>query len=243
MSADNTKGPSRPSQLSLGFPAKEPTLDALLVTEANESAMAVLRTPQAWPFPVICLLGPPRSGLSVLAKAWCREFDGSFYAAKEFSRWKTPGLSALATTAAVVDDADLVKKSENLLTLIDSAAAGGGRVLLTSKRHPSQWQTSSADLKSRFMALPVVEIREPDEEMLKARLESTAARFFLKLEPDLIKYVVPRLELSYTAIEIFIEKLSDKVTETGRAPSVPLARDVVEELGWANPDSAAFEDD
>jgi hypothetical protein len=51
------------------------------------------------------------------------------------------------------------------------------------------------------------------------------------------------LELSYTAIEIFIEKLSDKVTETGRAPSVPLARDVVEELGWANPDSAAFEDD
>ena len=93
------------------------------------------------------------------------------------------------------------------------------------------------------MALPVVEIREPDEEMLKARLESTAARFFLKLEPDLIKYVVPRLELSYTAIEIFIEKLSDKVTETGRAPSVPLARDVVEELGWANPDSAAFEDD
>lgn len=69
--------------------------------------------------------------------------------------------------------------------------------------------------------------------------DSTPARNAI----DLIKYVVPRLELSYTAIEIFIEKLSDKVTETGRAPSVPLARDVVEELGWANPDSAAFEDD
>ena len=86
------------------------------------------------------------------------------------------------------------------------------------------------------MSLPVVEIHEPDEEMLKARLEAAAARHFLKLEPEVIKYVLPRLELSYAAIEIFIEKLSDKVTEAGRAPSVPLARDVVEELGWANPD-------
>lgn len=238
MSADQQKGPGKPSQLSLGFPATEPKLTALLVTEANESAVAVLRAPQAWPFHTICLLGPPRSGLSALARAWGREFDGQYYAARDFSRLKTPGLSALAEGYSIVDDADQVKKSENLLTLIDSAAAGGGRVLLTSKRHPSQWPTGSADLKSRLMALPVVEIHEPDEDMLKARLEAAAARYFLKLEPEVIKYMVPRLELSYEAIETFVEKLSDKVTEAGRPPSVPMAREVVENLGWAGPDPA-----
>ncbi|WP_290954855.1 DnaA/Hda family protein [Hyphomonas sp.] len=232
--------PYKPSQLSLGFPAKEPTLDALLVTEANESALAVLGAPQSWPFPVICLLGPPRCGLSVLARAWCQEFEGSYHVAKEFSRLKSRGLAALASGFVAVDDADRVKKSENLLTLINTATAEGGHVLLTSKHHPSQWQTQSADLKSRLMALPVIEIGEPDEKMLKARLESAAERYFLKLEPEVIKYLVPRLELSYEAIEIFIEKLNDKVTEAGRAPSVPLAREVVEELGWADPDQRSM---
>ena len=73
-----------------------------------------------------------------------------------------------------------------------------------------------------------------------ARLESAAERYFLKLDPEVIKYLVPRLELSYEAIEIFIEKLNDKVTEAGRAPSVPLAREVVEELGWADPDQRSM---
>ena len=68
MSADQQKGPGKPSQLSLGFPATEPKLTALLVTEANESAVAVLQAPQSWPFHTICLLGPPRSGLSALAR-------------------------------------------------------------------------------------------------------------------------------------------------------------------------------
>ena len=172
MNPANPNRPYKPSQLSLGFPAKEPTLDALLVTEANESALAVLGAPQSWPFPVICLLGPPRCGLSVLARAWCQEFEGSYHVAKEFSRLKSRGLAALASGFVAVDDADRVKKSENLLTLINSATAEGGHVLLTSKHHPSQWQTQSADLKSRLMALPVIEIGEPDEKMLKARLES-----------------------------------------------------------------------
>ncbi len=240
VSTANKHRSQKPSQLSLGFPAKEPTLDALLVTEANESALAVLGAPQTWPFPVICLSGPPRCGLSVLARAWCQEFDGSYHAARDFSRLKSRGLAGLASGFVAVDDADQVKKAENLLTLINSATAEGGHVLLTSQRHPSQWVTQSADLKSRLMALPVVEIGDPDEKMLVARLESAAERHFLKLDREVVKYLVPRLELSYEAIETFVEKLDDKVTETGRAPSVPLAREVVEELGWADPDQRSL---
>ena len=55
-------------------------------------------------------------------------------------------------------------------------------------------------------------------------------RHFLKLEPDVLKYLVPRLDLTYEAIEQFAERLSDDVTDLGRAPSVPLVKEVLDAL-------------
>ena len=167
----------------------------------------------------------------MMARAWCREFDGKYFTAKAFSRLRQKELSALADAFVAVNDADEVRKTDSLLTLINTVAAGSGRALLMSRRSPGQWHTRSADLRSRLNSLPVVEIGEPDEPMLKARLEAAAMRHFLKLDADVVKYLVPRLDLSYEAIETFAEKLSERVTLTGRAPSVPLAREVLEDMG------------
>lgn len=239
MSATGKTDRIKPDQLSLGFPEKELALESLIVSDANETAVSVLSGPQNWPFPVVCLRGAPRSGLTVLARAWSREFDGSFYTARDFSRLKPKALSDLSASYVAIDDADRIKASENLLSLINSAAVAGGRVLLAAKTHPSQWDTTSADLKSRLMALPVIEIAEPDERMLEARLEVAAAKHFLKLDPEIVKYLVPRLELSYEAVETFVESLNDTVTMTGRAPSVPLAREVLEAYRQRNPEQDA----
>ncbi|KCZ51648.1 hypothetical protein HY2_01460 [Hyphomonas pacifica] len=208
----------------------------MLVTAANETAVSILRGPESWPFPVVCVTAPARAGLTALGRAWCQKFEGRFYSAQEFSRMREKELSTLAGTYVVIDDADQVKKMDRLLTLINMISANAGRVLLTSRRSPGQWQTSSADLKSRLNALPVIEIDDPDEPMLKVRLEMAARKHFLKLDPEVVKYLVPRLDLSYEAIETFAEKLSERITLTGRAPSVPLAREVLEELGWSDPD-------
>ena len=62
------------------------------------------------------------------------------------------------------------------------------------------------------------------------RLKAAAVRHFLKLEPDVLKYLVPRLDLSYEAIERFAERLSDEVTDLGRAPSVPLVKEVLDAM-------------
>ncbi len=233
-------GGEKPGQLSLAFPEREPAFEDLLVTSVNEGAIGVLRQPDSWPFPVICVVGPRRSGLTALAKAWSREFDGRYVSAKKLSKMKAKKLTALGGGYVAVDDADKVSREETLLTLINAAAAEGGHVLLTSRQGAGVWRVESADLQSRLNALPVLEIDEPDEETFKARLEAAAARYFMKLEADITKYLFPRLELTYEAIEIFVERLSERVTLTGRAPSVPLAREVLEELGWADPDQKSL---
>tara|TARA_R110000796_G_scaffold86372_4_gene186945 strand:- start:243 stop:512 length:270 start_codon:yes stop_codon:yes gene_type:complete len=78
--------------------------------------------------------------------------------------------------------------------------------------------------------MPVAEIYAPDEAMMLGRLKAAAVRHFLKLEPDVLKYLVPRLDLSYEAVETFAERLSDGVTDMGRAPSVPLVKEVLDAM-------------
>ena len=122
---------------------------------------------------------------------------------------------------------------------VRDGCAGGGRLLLTAHRAPSQWRTASPDLKSRLNALPVGEIGPPDDTVVRARLAIAAERRFLRLSPETLNYLVPRLELAYDAVENFMDRLSDAVSDHDRAPSLPLARRVLEQMSEAAGDDVA----
>ena len=222
--------------MSFAFPAGLLRFEDMVVTPANRTAISIVRQPGKWPTPVFCITGPYRCGLTTILNAWCAEQNGRYFAAAQFSRLKQAELDALAGSLVAVDDADRVAANEKLLSLMNRTGEEGGRLLLASASSPSQWPVISADLKSRLNSMPVAEIHPPDEAMLIGRLEAAAARHFLKLEPEIVAYLSPRLDLTYEAIEAFAEKLSHGVTTTGRAPSVPLAKEVLEAMGLAAPD-------
>lgn len=226
----------QPDQLSFAFPAGPLRFGQLVVTPSNQAAVSVIRQPAKWPTAVFCVTGPFRSGLTTLLRAWCDETGGTYFTASDFSRLKSAQLDALAGQFVAIDDTDRVAANEKLLTFINQTAKEGGRLLLASSNSPSQWPVTSADLKSRLNSMPIAEVLPPDEPMLIGRLQAAAARHFLKLEPEVIAYLSPRLDLTYEAIEAFAEKLSHGVTTTGRAPSVPLAKEVLEAMGLAEPD-------
>lgn len=236
MSKRPTVPTGQPDQLSFAFPAGPLGFEQIVITPANQAAVTIIRQPSKWPTAVFCVTGPRRSGLTTLLKAWCAETGGTYFTAGDFARQKPAQLEKLAGLFTAVDDADKVSANEKLLTLINQVSKEGGRLLLASASSPSQWPVISADLKSRLNSMPVVEVLPPDEGMLTGRLQAAAARHYLKLEPEILAYLSPRLDLTYEAIEAFAEKLSHGVTTTGRAPSVPLAKEVLEAMGLAAPD-------
>ena len=226
----------QPDQMTFAFPAGALRFDELVITPSNQTAIGIVRQPGKWPMPVLCLTGPSRCGLTTILRAWCEETGGTFLTAAEGSKLRPADIDALAGGMVAVDDADTVKTNEKLLSLINRTGEEGGRLLLASTRSPSQWGVTSADLRSRLNSMPVAEILAPDEAMLTGRLRAAAARHFLKLEPEVMTYLSPRLDLTYEAIEAFAEKLSHGVTTTGRAPSVPLAKEVLEAMGLVAPE-------
>jgi len=74
---------------------------------------------------------------------------------------------------------------------------------------------------------------------LRERLVLGAERRYLRLSPETLNYLVPRLELAYEATENFMDRLSNAVSQHDRAPSLPLARQVLNEMTGSDEDDAA----
>ena len=238
MSPSESDQEPQPTQPMFGFPAPAGRWKELLEGPFNAAALRLVRQPQDWATPVLCLTGPAKCGLTFLAEAWASHFDGAFLSPAQLAKAARRDLDELGGAHVAVDDAEqaAAKHEEALLSLITIVSAGGGRLLLTSHRSPSKWRTGSPDLRSRLNALPLGEIGMPDEEGLRARLIVAAERRFLRLSPETLSYLVPRLELAYEAVEDFMDRLSASVSDVDRAPSVPLARNVLGRMQGADED-------
>lgn len=227
---------SKTKQLKLGFPENRLDFSQICVSDANHSALRIVQNPENWPSPVVCLIGPPRCGLTTIVAAWAHAFNADAFTADGFQALKAKEANQLGEGYVAIDDAEQVKNTDRLLSLINMTTSQNGRLLLAAHSPPSQWEISSPDLKSRLNAMTLAEIDAPDEALLQDRLKAAARREYLKLDDDTLKYLVRRLDLSYVAIEVFLERLNEAVVELGRAPSVPLAREVLQKMGLDSPD-------
>lgn len=213
------------------FPQEALSFAELRITAPNRDAYTQIRRTAEWPQPVMCLLGPPKCGLTTAGLAWALENDGTMYEAKAISKLSAKQAATLTVDAMVIDAADQARKAEPLITLINRTIAEDGRLLLTANAPPSEWRLNLDDLTSRLKSIPIAEILPPDEDTLMRRLVVSARKYYLDIPPDVLNFLTMRLLLSYEMIEDCLRLLSEKVSENERAPSIPLAREVVIMLG------------
>ncbi|MEM9669311.1 MAG: hypothetical protein AAF950_10340 [Pseudomonadota bacterium] len=218
-----------PTQLRLAFPENKPSREDLIVTASNEAAVTAAMAWQDWPSNLFCVFGPPMCGLGLIAHVWAGEADGRVVDCQEVDAAGAETIGDMATANLVIDLADQVTNEANLLALINLASNHGNRLLMTARAHPANWVSSSPDLSSRLANVTAVEITGPDDEMILLRLEAACRRRFIRLQPKEARYIAIRIHKSYEAIEDYVRRLDEAITVSGRAPSVHLARSVLEE--------------
>lgn len=214
-----------------GFPDRRLAFSELDKTASNTDAFDVLRNSDNWPTRTLCLTGPPKCGLTRAAQAWALEKDGVYFTPKDIDNISIKRLARLGEGMTTIDDAEQVSRQDTLLAIMEQHVSRGGRLLLTAHTPPPRWVTEIEDLKSRLNALPVVEILSPDEDTLRKRLIATARDYFMILPADVVNFLALRLDLSYEAIDACVAKISELVSDVDRAPSIPIAREVVLSLG------------
>lgn len=185
--------------LPLAWPA-DPRDDEFLVSDANARAVHGLEHWGAWPVMTGLLVGPRRSGRSLLARIFAAKSGGT-----------------------VVDNADRIEEAA-LFHAWNRAQEERRPALFVAEAAPPDWTIRLPDLRSRLAASPVFRISPPDEPLMAALFEHGFQRRHLATTPELIRWLVTHSERSYVAIECAIDALESAAIASRRRLSIPLAR-------------------
>lgn len=229
-------------QASFEFSGGPIRFDQLDVSASNAAALDLLKSARDWPFSAICLIGPPRSGLTTISSLWAAHFGADRLVAAELGEMPAETLNMLAAGYLVMDDADRGVEESQLLFLLNQVAEKKGRILLTAHTSPSNWAVKSRDLASRLTAMTLAEIAPMDGDMYRTRLESLLDRYRLKHSEEVAAYTALRLERTYADVEEYVTRLAGR-TGPGQGLTVPLARAVLDEMYGRAGDDEGEDDD
>ena len=135
------------------------------------------------------------------------------------------------TGAVAVDDADTVAPDTTLLHLLNIARDRGLFVLLSSRTPPARWPVRLPDLASRLRSITPVEIRPPDDDLLRALLMRLLADRQLAVPRPVQEWLLLRLPRSPGALREAVARLDQASLASGRAITQPLAAAVLRDRG------------
>jgi chromosomal replication initiation ATPase DnaA len=213
--------------LDLGFRSALGRAD-FLVAACNEAAIAWLDRWPDWPGPAVALYGPASSGKTHLGEVWRARSGAVLIAPLALTSALVPQLLGTAP-AAVIEDANEAEE-EALLHLYNLLAERRGHLLLVAREPPARWGIKLADLRSRLLASPAVELAPPDDALLGAVLVKMFADRQLDVSEEVIAYLLVQLERSFAAAAEAVAALDTESLAEGRAITVPLARLVLTRL-------------
>ncbi len=205
-------------QLPLDLKAPDRFSRDRLVTDAALSCVLdVLLIPDTWISPQLLLLGPSGSGKTHLGHVFAAETGARFLTAADTFDLTVAGIES----GVVVDDAETASE-EALFHLYNHLQIITQPLVLMTKKHPREWQTSIPDLASRLTAMRLLALTEPGEDLLEAILNKLFAERAISPSPDAVAYIAGRMDRSVSAAQKIVTELEHYAN--GRAFNRTLVR-------------------
>ncbi|MGD9649867.1 MAG: DnaA/Hda family protein [Dongiaceae bacterium] len=223
MSADS----ERMRQMTLQLPHR-PALgrEDFIVTPSNQEAVTWIDAWPKWPSVGLVLYGPKASGKTHLSCVWqaksqaVRVEEGQLTNAF-LTSWRETG------RCLVVESAERIRDDQLLFHLHNICQEQGLSILLIAQQAPSLWPVELADWRSRLLALPAAAIQPPDDLLLTAVIQKLFSDRQIRVEPNVIDYLVQRLERSFAAAQKAVEALDAAALTTKRTITTALVREVL----------------
>lgn len=200
--------------------------DELVVTPSNALAVNLIDSWPQWPARLMVLAGPLGSGKSHLASIWAQKAG-----ARQLScdALVIPvGIGNILIDGMGDDPID----ETALFHLINAVRESEGSMLITSRRWPSEWPVTLPDLMSRIKSAPTVEISEPDDALLSGVITKLFADRQLVIEPQLVAFLVSRIERSLATAQNVVERLDKAALAAKSRITRQMANAVLTELDF-----------
>ena len=201
-----------------------------MVSESNTAAIEKIDRWPDWPSAGVLLHGAVGCGKTHLAHLWRERASALIIAGETLTDAILPRLLREVPRQVAIDDAERASEPA-LLHLYNSCIEHAGSLLITASRPPGFWRIALADLRSRLRAVPVVKIGAPDDALLGAVLVKYFADRQLYVVPEVIPYLLRRIDRSFAAAAKIVAQLDNASLSNQSPVTVPLARRVLEQCG------------
>ena len=192
--------------LPLSYPAE--TGDAeFLISSSNRIAAQALKRWGAWPVMAALLIGPRKSGRSTLARIFAAQSGGT-----------------------IIDNAEANDEAA-IFHAWNAAQLRRRPLLIVADASPPDWSIALPDLRSRLAATPVLRIEMPDDRLMQALFERAFDRRGIDARPELITWLVARIERSHIAVARTVDMLDTELSQTRKRLSIPFARATLASTG------------
>ena len=217
-------------QLYFEMPNKKALgIEDYIITESNNFAFDLIVKMAKGEISFGLISGPPYSGKTHLSKILIKNARNykTLYFDRDYqnilNRFEVSDILILENIDKIKDD----KSEQDLFHIINFAKENNKKLLMTSRKPISEIDLNLEDLKSRLNSILEAKIKEPDDQLMKLILIKILNDKQLKINPNVIDFLVSRLERSYESINLFIEKIDKFSLEKSKKITIPLISDLL----------------
>lgn len=170
---------------------------------SNGMARAWLLGAPAWPEHRLALWGAAGAGKTHLLDIWAQERGAVLLTGADLTQATLGRLFDDAPDmlrAVAVDDADRVEDQRALLHLLNAAREHRVAVVLAARLSPARWPVVLPDLASRLRATMAIELRQPEDTLLRILLLRHLADRQIVVSQPVTEWLLRRLPRTASAI-------------------------------------------
>ena len=169
---------------------------------------------------LLFLYGPTKSGKSFLSQIWLKKNNGV--------ELKNNHVSLINNKDNVLIDDLLFFDQEKLFHIVNNCILNNLKILITSNKKINEIDFKYKDLSSRLRTFSILEINQPNDEMLLAILTKLLVdKQFIINSNDIFEYILRRVDRTYQGINEIVNKLDILSLEKKRQLTIPLIKEIL----------------
>lgn len=197
------------TQLSFDLPARAALgRDDFFISPSNQIAVSMIDKWTQWSSRKLLLSGPEGAGKTHLTHVWATQSDATIIDATDLREDAVPNLS---TGPVAVENIHIIagcEAQQNALFYLHNLCLETDQsILFTGRGEPQHWLLTLPDLESRLRGTTLIQLHPPDDALLRAVLIKLFSDRQLSPSPELITYVVRRIDRSFDAAQKLVVAL------------------------------------
>ncbi len=204
---------TRQIPLDLSYPVSFELTD-YIVSDSNADAYHFVDTWLNSEAHFGAIVGPKGSGKSHLLFGWAKEHGAELISpVANIANIQEGRLYIIDDVNHRTRDGGFAYSDEFLFHVYNWTKEKGAKILVSDMQVPSKWLRTLPDLASRMGAVPVAQIEQPDDHLLKFMLGKMFSDRQLQIDFQVIDYLIARMPRSFDAAL----QLADEIDKTALA--------------------------